>query len=103
MKLPAGEIAIVEMPKLRDYCLNPLHPRGRHKARVFASALGITRGDAEFLGAELLRAARDGEAGKGTVDQFGERYTVDSLSSADTGRPLSGAVGLFARANVFPG
>ena len=77
MKLPAGEAAIVEMPKLRDYCLNPLHPRGRHKARVFVSALGIMRGDAEFLGTELLRAARDGEASKGTVDQFGERYTVD--------------------------
>ncbi len=77
MKLPAGEIAIVEMAKLRDYCLNPLHPRGRHKARVFASALGITRGHAEFLGAELLRAARDEDASKGTVDQFGERYNVD--------------------------
>jgi len=34
MKLPGGERANVDVAKLRDYCLNPTHPRGRHKARV---------------------------------------------------------------------
>jgi hypothetical protein len=42
MSLPNGERAIVEVAKLRDYCLSPTHPRGRHKARVFAASLGIT-------------------------------------------------------------
>lgn len=36
MKLPNGEGAIVELAKLRDYCLSQSHPRGRHKARVFS-------------------------------------------------------------------
>jgi hypothetical protein len=40
MKLPNAAQALVDLAKLRDYCLNPAHPRGRHKARVFATALG---------------------------------------------------------------
>jgi hypothetical protein len=77
MTLPGGENAVVDINKLRDYCLNPLHSRGRHKARVFASTLGLTQADAEFLRMELLRAAHDGEAMKGEVDEYGERYTID--------------------------
>ncbi len=42
MKLPNSDRAVVDIAKLRDYCLNPAHPRGRHKARVFAAALGLT-------------------------------------------------------------
>ncbi len=49
MRLPRGERATVDFVKLRDYCLNPLHPRGRHKARGFASVLGLKRADAGFL------------------------------------------------------
>jgi hypothetical protein len=77
MKLPGGERAVVELSKLRDYCLNPTHPRGRHKARVFAARLGLSAADASFLRDELLRAARDGEAMLGEVDQFGDRYVID--------------------------
>ena len=41
MKLPHGEAAIVDPQKLTGYCLNLEHPRGKHKARVFAT-LGFT-------------------------------------------------------------
>src|SRR5262249_39406349 len=41
-KLPNGERVRIPMEKLTDYCLNPDHPRGRDKARVFAALLGIT-------------------------------------------------------------
>ena len=37
MKMPGGEAAIVDLAKLTGYCLNPEHPRGKHKARVFAA------------------------------------------------------------------
>ena len=40
--LPEAARAIIEEHKLRDYLLNPDHQDGRHKARVFASALGIS-------------------------------------------------------------
>ena len=81
MKLPGGADAIVEIPKLRDYCLNPHHPRGRHKARVFAAALGLSQSDAAFLRAELLRATRQSDAAATSSDQYGERYSVDLMIS----------------------
>ena len=77
MKLPGGDRAIVDIAKLRDYCLNPAHPRGRHKARLFASVLGLTQDDAEFLREQLLRAAREGNATATHRDEFGERYQID--------------------------
>jgi hypothetical protein len=42
MQLPNGANAIVDIRKLRDYCLNPDNPRGSNKARVFAATLGLT-------------------------------------------------------------
>ena len=49
MTIPHADRAMVDIRKLRDYCLNPLHDEGQHKARVFAAALGITIADAEVL------------------------------------------------------
>jgi len=49
MKLSNARQAIVEIEKLRDYCLSETHPRGKHKARVFAATLGITSEHAEEL------------------------------------------------------
>ncbi len=76
MKLPNGDRAVVDMQKLRDYCLNPQHPRGRHKARVFAS-VGIREADAEELNAALLAAALRSEAVPGAANPYGQRYVVD--------------------------
>jgi hypothetical protein len=83
MRLPNGEQAIVDLVKLRDYVLNPHHPRGRHKARVFASALEILQSDAEFLQMKLLQAAPIGDAIPGEKDTYGQRYILD-LSAFDT-------------------
>ncbi len=77
MRLPAGERAIVDIIKLRDYCLSSSHRLGRYKARVFGAVLGITSADAEYLRDELLLAARTQEAFPAVVDEFGSRYTVD--------------------------
>ncbi|MGH7818267.1 MAG: DUF6883 domain-containing protein [Candidatus Binatia bacterium] len=41
MRIPNADRAVVDPRKLRDYCLSPIHPRGRHKARVFAAAVGL--------------------------------------------------------------
>lgn len=76
-RLPNGERAVVEIEKLREYSLNPLHPRGRHKARVFQSALGLTLADAHWLREQLLRAAREEEAGAGVTSPFGMKYVID--------------------------
>ena len=73
-KLPNPENAVVETRKLRDYCLSPEHPRGRHKARVFASALGLTVDDSQELRRALLAAALSEEALVAEEDQYGQRY-----------------------------
>ena len=77
MKLPNPDRCIVDIVKLRTYCLNPVHPRGRHKARVFAGALGISAGDADELQALLLSAARTCEATVASKDRYGERFLID--------------------------
>ncbi len=76
MKLPKGDHAIVDIRKLLEYCLNPHHPRGRNKARVFAS-LGIREADAEELRTALVAAASGTAAQPGVADMYGQRYTID--------------------------
>ena len=68
MKLPNPERAVVDIAKLRDYCLNPRHPRGRHKARVFAAVLGIARDEVDILRQALLAAAFTADATEGDKD-----------------------------------
>jgi Domain of unknown function (DUF6883) len=85
VKLPNGINAVVDVVKLRDYCLNPGHPEGRHKARVFRATLGMEREDAEALRPLLLAAARDQDAEATEADEYGERYVLDS-SLRYTGR-----------------
>lgn len=41
MKLPNPENAYIDDHKLTGYFLNPNHPEGQHKARVFKSALDL--------------------------------------------------------------
>ncbi len=41
IKLPNPEEAIIDSQKLSGYCLNPDHPDGQHKARVFQAVLGL--------------------------------------------------------------
>jgi hypothetical protein len=77
MTIPHADRAEVPIHKLRDYCLNPLHDEGKHKARVFASALGMTAADAESLRFLLLEAVRTHDAQLGYRDAYGQRYTVD--------------------------
>ena len=56
-RLPHPDKAFLDRQKLESYCLDPTHPRGRHKARVFKQALGVTRDDTTWLAAQLMDAA----------------------------------------------
>jgi hypothetical protein len=70
-RLPNADLAVFDIRKIADYCLNPLHPRGRHKARVFREALNLERGDAAWLRDALLAAARSTEASLIGEDAWG--------------------------------
>ncbi len=78
---------VVEVAKLRDYCLSDAHPRGRHKARVFRSRLGLGAEDAPFLLAALLDAVRDRrtELSRTVADHYGQRYLLDFVLTTVAG------------------
>jgi hypothetical protein len=78
---------VVDITKLREYCLSDLHPRGRHKARVFRSRLGLTAASAEMLRQALLNAAATNRGAllpTGT-DRFGERLILDFEMTTEIG------------------
>ena len=54
MLIHNAENAVIDIRKLRDYCLNLQHHEGKHKARLFSSILGLTADDAEELRQILL-------------------------------------------------
>lgn len=62
MRLPKADQSIVDIRKLQNYCLDPLHPRGKHKARVFKRAMNLTSKNAEELREEILRRVMHEEA-----------------------------------------
>jgi meiotically up-regulated gene 157 (Mug157) protein len=75
--IPNSENAVVDIRKLRDYCLNQNHDDGKHKARLFVSSLGMTANDAEELQQILLEVVKTHEARLERRDEFGQRYTLD--------------------------
>ena len=76
--LPHGKEAVLDIRKIEHYCLNPLHPRGRHKARVFRDALDLQRGDAPWLRDAILNAALVEEAVEIAADEWGSRWRFDA-------------------------
>jgi hypothetical protein len=78
MKLPNPHKAVVEISKLRDYSLNVDHPVGRHKARVFKAALGLTVQQADWLRTQALELVFAGEAAAGPQLVFGDTYVIDA-------------------------
>lgn len=77
MKLPNGEQSEISRQKLIGYCLNLEHPSGKHKARVFESALGITAENANFLRELIQTAAVEGEIVQQENTAFGQVFKVD--------------------------
>ncbi len=77
MNLPNAKNAVVDIEKLRDYCLNPDHPKGKHKARVFLEKLGISRNDAEQLRLLILESILTAEGTEQESTPFGLRFIVD--------------------------
>jgi hypothetical protein len=77
MKLPNSDRAIVELGKLTDYSLNPEHPSGRHKARVFRAALGLGVENAAYLRDVLLEMVRTHDATAQDPNDYGNRYVID--------------------------
>jgi hypothetical protein len=76
-QLPNAGNAYLNIRKIADDCLSPVHPRGPHKARVFRETLGLARNDAEWLRTALLDGVRHGEPTQLSSDDLGSRWRVD--------------------------
>ncbi len=77
MLVPGANKAVVDLRKLVSYCLDPAHVVGKHKARVFEKALGISVDSAFQLAASLKWAVANVDAKIGVLNSFGQRYIVD--------------------------
>ena len=79
MRVPNAERAFIDVSKLRDYALNPTHRVGGHKARLFATLLGMNSNDTEALQQILLNVFQTQEATLGELDEYGQRYVIDFM------------------------
>lgn len=102
MLLRNADRAIIDPAKLRDYCLSPDHPRGKHKARLFSAALGWTQDDWQLLQAALLEAVQRDHATETRIDGYGRTYEIvsDVTGCTRTARILS--VWILEPPNDFP-
>lgn len=83
--LPNMESAKVDPRKLTDYALNPEHPVGGNKTKVFESALGYNKSNADALMKQVQEKLPQSEAVLGKADQYGQRYTVDMQITGPNG------------------
>lgn len=88
MKLPNGHRADLDL-KLEEYSLNPFHREGRHKARVFKSALAITLENKEVLEEAVRHVA---EHSWDAIDRgdngFGRTYVLKFSLTTDQGTAI---------------
>ncbi len=77
MILPNAEKAFIDDRKLIDYCLSENHPIGKHKARVFMSALGFSLENFQDLKDIILIKVQNNEAIMKEINQYGILYVVD--------------------------
>src|SRR5690606_35736298 len=87
-RLIGADQAIVDERKVTTYALNPDHPVGRNKARVFASVLGIDSSHAESLTAQIRAGVANNPPVPGVGDRFGQRFTVDVLVTGPNGSAI---------------
>lgn len=101
MKLPNADNAFVDIAKLRDYSLDVAHKEGKHKARVFASVLGLTRNDANWLREQLL------EPRARAIVNLAEKQFMDSVTCLISRCPIAasppacGVYGTSVRRRIF--
>lgn len=72
-----AEHAVVDYRKLSTYSLDPTHPTGGHKARVFQSALGYNTTNSDVLGNRVQEGILTAPANVLDATQHGQRMAVD--------------------------
>jgi hypothetical protein len=102
MKLPGASRVVIDSRKLEEYCLSFEHPRGKHKARVFQSSLGITIENLGEFEMRIREALETEPCIAGVKDRFGDRYTVDFSWAREGERASVRTTWIIRRDEDFP-
>jgi len=102
MKVPNCENAYIDIEKIRDYCLNDEHPRGKHKAIVFKSVLELNKKDAELLKRMIQEGVQLNDAEETFKDEYGVRFTVDIPQSIKDNRAVIRTLWIIKTNEDFP-
>jgi len=102
MKLPNPEQAIIDSQKLSGYCLNPEHPDGQHKARVFQSVLGLRQENEEELYNALKEALKNYNATFDRENNYGKKYIIDFLMNRGDRQAIIHSVWIVRFEENFP-
>jgi hypothetical protein len=77
MKLPNADKALIPESKLREYCLNPKHDDGQHKAYLFSKLLDIHSQNLDLLRNALKESIKNYEVDHTSRTSYGTIYYVD--------------------------
>jgi hypothetical protein len=77
---------VIDNKKIDGYALNPDHPDGSHKARVFKSALGYDRDNSQGLVDQIRDGVQRQAAVPKEIDEHGTRFGVDIPVTGPTGK-----------------
>lgn len=102
MKLPNPEMTLIDEGKLTAYSLNFNHDEGKHKARVFKSALGITLDNLEELKMVLLEAVKNYEAIPTKSNPYGKKYIIDFPMTRNNQTAIIHSVWIIRNEENFP-
>jgi hypothetical protein len=69
---------------------------------VFAAALGLSAEDAPKLQGKLREIARTGDATRGEVDLYAQRYTIDFEMVTKVGRAMIHSCWIALREKIAP-
>ena len=75
--LQNSDKATIDKNKLTGYALNPEHPVGGHKAKVFESALGYNQSNVDDLIEQVRLGAGSSPAVLGNATNYGQQVIVD--------------------------
>ena len=100
--LPNADRAIIDPDKSVSYALNPSHPTGRHKARVFQAALGYNRSNISDLISRIRLAILQEEAQFLKQDRHGRHWRVDMSVEGPKGAARIRTAWLYDRGDDAP-
>ena len=101
MKLPNGHQADLGN-KIEDYCLNPNHKEGKHKAILFQSKLGITLENADILKKAIKQAAINETVIIRKTNEYGRHYNMKFPLKTDVGESLILVAWIVRKNEYFP-